>query len=478
MKLGPYVPQVIQGGMGIAVSNWKLARAASQAGALGVVSGTAIDSVLVRRLQDGDPGGEVRRAMQRFPHPEVVAEALRQFFLPEGRSAGAPYKLLPLYRQKVSTWREQVTALAAFVEVSLAREGHDGLVGINLLTKVQMPTLATLFGAMLAGVDVVLMGAGIPREIPGALDALARMETATLKLDVEGMPAGESVMLSLDPRAVLGAAGAEVTRPLFFPIVSAATLAQSLARKSTGRVDGFVVEGPTAGGHNAPPRGAMRLTSEGEPIYGERDTVDVAAMREIGLPFWLAGGAGSPEGLVRALAEGASGIQAGTLFAYCDESGFAPELKSEVLAAVSAGTVRVRTDARASPTGYPFKVVEGGAVAPNDSARERICDLGYLRVAVRAADGTLDYRCPAEPVSLYVAKGGNESDTVDRKCLCNALMASIGLPQARDEGILEPPLVTSGDDLVQLGRFLQGRTRYSAAEVVEYLTSGVPAAAV
>ena len=48
-----------------------------------------------------------------------------------------------------------------------------------------MPNLASLYGAMLAGVDYVLMGAGIPREIPGALDALSRHEPASLKLDVE-----------------------------------------------------------------------------------------------------------------------------------------------------------------------------------------------------------------------------------------------------------------------------------------------------
>jgi NAD(P)H-dependent flavin oxidoreductase YrpB (nitropropane dioxygenase family) len=259
--------------------------------------------------------------------------------------------------------------------------------------------------------------------------------------------------------------------------VSAATLAHSLARKSTGRVDGFVVEGPTAGGHNAPPRGAMRLTSDGEPIYGERDVVDLGAMRELELPFWLAGGAGSPEGLAQALTDGAAGIQAGTLFAYSDESGFTPELKSSVLAALADGSVRVRTDVRASPTGYPFKVVEGASALPDDAGRERICDLGYLRVAVRSDDGSIDYRCPAEPVPLFVAKGGSEADTVDRKCLCNALMACIGLPQQRDNGVLEPPLVTSGDDLAQLGRFLQGRTRYTAEDVVEYLTSGVPVGA-
>ncbi|MEO7966187.1 MAG: nitronate monooxygenase [Gemmatimonadaceae bacterium] len=469
------LPQIIQGGMGIAVSNWRLARAAARAGALGVVSGTAIDSVLVRRLQDGDPDGVVRATMERFPFPDISANVLRQFFLPEGRREGAPYKLLPLYRQKVSTWRDQVTMLAAYVEVSLAREGHEGTVGINLLTKVQMPTLATLFGAMLAGVDVVLMGAGIPREIPGALDALSRMETSTLKLDVEGGNSSEVAQLTLNPIELTGGARPGLTRPLFFPIVSAATLAINLERKSNGRVDGFVVEGPTAGGHNAPPRGAMRLTSDGEPIYGDRDVVDLAAMREIGLPFWLAGGAGTPEGLARARSEGAAGIQVGTLFAYSEESGFTPDIKSSVLGAVVEGKIRVRTDVRASPTGYPFKLVEAGDALPRDEARERICDLGYLRVAVRGGDGGLNYRCPAEPVQLYISKGGSETETVDRKCLCNALMSCIGLPQSREGGMMEPPLVTSGDDLVQLGAFLQGRTHYAAVDVVDYLTSPVTA---
>jgi NAD(P)H-dependent flavin oxidoreductase YrpB (nitropropane dioxygenase family) len=50
------------------------------------------------------------------------------------------------------------------------------MVGINLLEKVQMPTLASLYGAMLAGVDVVLMGAGIPTQIAGILDKLSNHE--------------------------------------------------------------------------------------------------------------------------------------------------------------------------------------------------------------------------------------------------------------------------------------------------------------
>ncbi|MDG4862734.1 hypothetical protein P8605_31820, partial [Streptomyces sp. T-3] len=53
------LPQVIQGGMGVGVSGWQLARAVSRTGQLGVVSGTALDAVLARRLQLGDPGGDV-----------------------------------------------------------------------------------------------------------------------------------------------------------------------------------------------------------------------------------------------------------------------------------------------------------------------------------------------------------------------------------------------------------------------------------
>ena len=198
------LPVIIQGGMGIAVSDWRLARAVSRLGQLGVVSGTAIDSVFVRRLQDGDPHGDVRRAMEAFPLPGVAEQVLAKFFLPGGRPPGTPYSLLPLYRQTVDRAREALTVLAAFVEVYLAREGHDGLVGINLLTKIQFPNLPLLYGAMLAGVDFVLMGAGIPREIPGAIDQLVEHQPASLRLEVAGTPADTPDLLQFDPARALG----------------------------------------------------------------------------------------------------------------------------------------------------------------------------------------------------------------------------------------------------------------------------------
>jgi NAD(P)H-dependent flavin oxidoreductase YrpB (nitropropane dioxygenase family) len=458
--------------MGVAVSNWKLANAVARAGGLGVVSGSLLDTVLVRRLQDGDIGGHMRRAIAAFPIPGVGDEILKRYFSPSGRAPGTPYKLLPMYKQTVSAARQRVTVLANFVEVWLAKEGHDVPIGMNLLTKLQIPNMPSLYGAMLAGVGVVIMGAGIPREIPGVLDAFAEHRPARMRFEVEGLARDEAEFLEFDPATIAtpDLMTKPLKRPAFLPVVSAASLAMTLARKSNGRVDGFVIEGPTAGGHNAPPRGELRLTDAGEPIYGERDVVDLAKMRELGLPFWLAGGTGSPEGLRNALACGAAGIQVGTLFAYCAESGLEASLKARVLENVVAGTATLRTDPRASPTGYPFKVVELPGDAAQALVRERVCDLGYLRVPVRTTEGRTVYRCSAEPVDTFIAKGGDAAETEGRRCLCNGLTANVGLAQWRAEtGEEEIPLVTSGDDLLELGDFIAGHPGYTAAQAIAYL---------
>jgi len=238
-------------------------------------------------------------------------------------------------------------------------------------------------------------------------------------------------------------------------------------------VDGFVVEGDTAGGHNAPPRGPMQLNEIGEPIYGERDIVDLEKIRELGRPFWLAGSYGRTGRLSEALQLGAAGVQVGTAFAFCNESGLRPELKKQVLQMSSAGAAKVFTDPVASPTGFPFKVVQmPGTLSEvkNYDARARICDLGYLRHLYRKADGTPGYRCPAEPVEDFIKKGGTVADSQGRKCLCNGLVANVGLSQVRPGQEDELALMTAGDDVAQVARFLKpGCDSYSAADVVRYL---------
>ena len=466
-------PQIIQGGMGAGVSNWQLAGSVSRLGQLGVVSGTALAVVLARRLQLGDPGGYMRQALEHMPTPAVARRVLSEHFVPGGKRPDMRFKALPLPSLRPSRALEELTVAANYVEVFLAKHGHGGVVGLNLLEKIQFPTLPSLYGAMLAGVDYVLMGAGIPRTIPGVLDQLAEGEPAELKIDVDGAPQGEDFLSRFDPRAFCDGLAAKLKRPRFLGIVASSALAMTLARKANGKVDGFVIEGVSAGGHNAPPRGPLQLSEAGEPVYGSRDVPDLEKIRELGLPFWLAGSYGAPGKLAEAKALGACGVQVGTAFASCEESGIAPDLKARVIALSREGQARVFTDPVASPTGFPFKVlqVEGTLSDPQTyDARVRQCNMGYLRHAYWKSDGVLGYRCPAEPVSDYVRKGGTEAEAAGRKCVCNGLLAAIGLGRIDDGSIPEPALLTAGCEVANVAQFAKpGRLTYTAADVIERL---------
>ena len=168
-------------------------------------------------------------------------------------------------RASVSIPRANVvdlTIAANFVEVFLAKEGHQGHVGVNFLEKIQMPNLTSMFGAMLAGVDNVLMGAGIPRTIPGILDALSEWKPVEMRINVEDADKEDAYFSRFDPLEWIRSHLPDIElpklkRPDFFPIISSNVLALTLAKKSTGKVNGFIVERHVAGGHNAPPRGGM-----------------------------------------------------------------------------------------------------------------------------------------------------------------------------------------------------------------------------
>lgn len=472
-------PQIIQGGMGVGISNWRLARAVSSRGQLGVVSGTALDQMLVRRLQDGDPDGHMRRALSRFPVPSVAERVWDRYFIPGGKAHSASYASPPLPSPRRSPEFDELCVVANFAEVMLAREGHGNPVGINYLEKVQIPHLPSFYGAMLGGVSVVLMGAGIPLKVPGALDRLARHEMAEYPLQVTDDAPGADTMMTFTPSDVMGGAEPILTRPAFLAIVSSDVLAKTLLRKSNGRVDGFVVEGPRAGGHSAPPRGRMELSAGGEPMYGERDRVDLEKIRALGRPFWIAGGYGSPEKLAEALAHGAAGVQVGSAFALCAESGLREDYRRALLDQALHGAARVFNDPYASPTGFPFKVAALEGTLSEEQVytrRPRICDLGYLREAYRETGGGIGFRCPAEPVSVYVAKGGEEAKTHGRKCVCNALVANVGHGQTRAGRHVEPGLVTIGEDLSDIPRFLApGAVDYTAAAVIDVLLGATPA---
>jgi nitronate monooxygenase len=472
-------PTIIQGGMGAGVSDWRLAQAVSQIGQLGVVSGTALDQIFVRRLQDGDPDGHMRHGLDHFPFPIMAERVWRAYYIPDGKHESESYKTLPKHEKDGPREMEELCIVANFVEVFLAREGHSNPVGINYLEKIQIPHLPSLYGAMLGGVGYVLMGAGIPMKIPGVLDRLADHQRVTYPLHVIGAHEDEDMLLRFVPADFMECDLPRLVRPQFLAIIASNVLAATIVKKANGRVDGFVIEGPMAGGHNAPPRGKLQLDDAGDAVYGERDRVDVKKIRELGLPFWLAGGYGSPEKLRQALAVGAAGVQVGTAFAYCAESGLRRDYKQAILQKVVSGEPRVATDPSASPTNFPFKVVLLEGTLSDGKvylARPRICDLGFLREAYRTAEGTIDYRCSAEPVTTYVSKGGKAENTPGKRCLCNALMATIGQPQVRNGKLTEMGLVTSGNELSKLGRFLppNGELVYTASDVIAKLQGSSP----
>jgi len=461
--------------MGAGVSNWQLAKAVSQNGQMGVVSGLALDTINARRLQLGDQEGHIRRALSYFPWPAMADRFHREYYIPGGKPLGKPFKLLqrPVAHMKQADLEN--TIVGNFIEVFLAKENHQGLIGVNYLEKIQLPILPSLFGAMLAGVDYVLMGGGLPLTTPGILDKLSRFETVELRIHMARSDSRLSCIQQFDPRAFRIDKIPDVKRPKFLAIISSDTAAKSMLRRSTGQVDGFVIETHMAGGHNAPPRKTHNSNVFLTPRYGSKDAIDLQKIRSFGLPFWLAGGYASPLALRDALDAGAIGVQIGTAFAFCMESGISMDIKREIIQRQLYGHLNVHTDFEASPTGYPFKVVSVDGCqrhADNGGRRQLICDLGYLRHPYYRKDQGVGYRCPAEPIHKYLQKGGFVEETVGKRCLCNGLLATIGLGQIRGDGA-ESPIVTSGKDLAFMPYVLNGNgLDYTANNVIRYIMSG------
>jgi NAD(P)H-dependent flavin oxidoreductase YrpB (nitropropane dioxygenase family) len=467
--------------MGVGVSTWRLARAVAVAGqrlgvrVLGVVSGTGLPVILVDRLQAGDQ--DVVRALNAFD-PGIAQEIMDEYLV-EGQSRANRRRKLPPKPEVLVTGNDatkaKMTKLAvasAFVEIWLAKEGHNGPIGINVLEKIQLMHLPVLLGAMMAGVDYVLVGAGIPHQVPAVLANYARNEPASYRMDVAG--SSNKHLLTLDPRQFVQA-GNSLRRPKFLLIASHHALAMRLA--ATVEVDGFVMEGPSAGGHNAPARGKT-LADDGQPIYGERDRPDLEKVAELGKPFWLAGSYASPARLQEAQALGAAGVQAGTAFALCNESGLREEIKQELRQRIAANALEIKTSATASPSGFPFQVVQlKGSLSERCvyERRERICNIGHLAEAYQKDEregGGIGFRCPGGPIDAFVKKGGSRAETQGKVCLCNGLGAAAGHGHSTRDGV-EPIIVTLGKDLGFYNQLpVHPDGSYSAEDVIRTIVPG------
>jgi len=461
--------KIIQGGMGIGVSSWILARAWALAGGIGIVSGAAIHIVVVRRLQLGDPDGHMKRAFDAFPFKNVAKRVWNRYFIPLGKKENEKFRNPETLTINPSRNLIELLVVANFVEVFLAKEGHAGMIGINYLEKIQIPHIYSLFGAMLAGVDFVTVGAGIPTQFPAIMEKLARGEAVEYRLDVAGAAVGEFAM-KFDPREFFSEYSfPELMRPAFLPIISSNVLAILLAKIA----DLFVIEGWTAGGHNAGPRDKNARNERGEPIYGPKDVVNLVKIRDLGVPFILAGGCAHPEKYEEAREAGAEAIQVGSIAELSEDSALAAHLRYITKAMAFTGKLVVITS-WVSPTGYPFKIalIQGTTSDPVVYAkRPRICDLGLLRELYKKADGSVGYRCSAEPVDAYASKGGKAENCVGKACLCNCLSANIDLAQIRPGGYKEPALVTIGDDVSFVPRLISSPDgSYSAKDALEYIS--------
>jgi len=359
--------KLIQGGMGVYVSNWRLARAVAMEKpgiTAGTVSGTGLDVVYTRLLQLGDPGGHIQRALAAFDArfgTTIGKKICDRYFIAGGKSPKARFKSAPLQTVRMQdgsdlipppvqpaapvslTLDEEVVELliaTGFAEVWLAKEGHSGNIFINFLKKIEIPLVYTMYGAMLAGVDGIVVGAGNPEGLPGICSRLARHAAVSTDLLVLYRETGESFTISFDPKRVADGRLAQnpIRRPAFLAIVSLETLVQALAQSQDEAPDGFVIEHHTAGGHNAGPQGPLKTDDKKQPIYSELDEPNLDAIRKVGLPFWLAGGYGSRAKLEAALAAGAVGVQVGSSFALAEESGMKATYRSAILAELKKET--------------------------------------------------------------------------------------------------------------------------------------------
>lgn len=433
------MPRLIQAGMGVRISGARLANAAARLGALGVVSGAGLRHIVIEEIRAGNE--EVLRLAKTFPIARYVEDLLA--WAPGGLKWDRPAPVDDADPARAGL-PQRLSVIATFVEVVRAKEGHRGKVGVNVMWKCALTVLPTILGAMLGGSDALLCGAGVPIELPEILLKLQAGESVAfspltgtgthVRLDV----AGEGLAPLL----------ASLQAPRMIPILSNYAFPRRILdvweREQGGvRPFAFVLEDHRAGGHNAPPRN--------KESFGEKDDLTGYFDKVVGtgVPVYVAGsfpGGGSRDDFLYWTARGAYGIQVGSRFALCEESGLRDDLKDALIASNARGDTEVRTAKVVSPTGYPFKVVAlPGTLADPViyAARQRVCNKRYLvqsHFAVQP-DGTTQetYICPAMPETQFVALGGDAAETPYRVCLCNALLSTAGFDTDR-----EPPIVTLG----------------------------------
>ncbi len=421
-------PVLFQAGMGSRVSSWVMARIVSMLGALGVVSSVGLRTVMIEEVRRGNQ--KVIEMAKRFPFPGHIEELL-------AFAKGCKWHKKPVPMDQFGPKGElakRLSTIAAFIEVSLAKEGHNGLIGINVMWKLPLTVLPVIYGAMLAGVNIIIAGAGVPMELPAIVEAIRSGQDLAFKLGTDAeftlrIVPGTSELISSRDRPKLA--------PILSNFVFCRKLKDGWKEKYGVEPDFFILEDYKAGGHNAPPRNKEVHSVEKDGIDSYFDEVV-----ELGIPVVVAGAfehGGTRADLLYWQKRGAHGIQVGSRFALSSDSGMLEIYRHQILELNKAGKLEIITRMSDSPTGYPIKmaVLQGTLADPEIyRARRRACKQGYLREVHTYTDESGQevqvLSCKAMPLDQYMALNPDktreqcEEDSDGKVCLCDGLLGAIG----------------------------------------------------
>lgn len=270
---------------------------------------------------------------------------------------------------------------AVYEEVSLAK-ADGGFAGINIMAALMRDYNDSVKGALDAGADFIISGAGLPLTLPAI------------------QPPKDTALV---------------------PIVSSARALEIICKKWERlgyRPDAVVLEGPLAGGHLG-----FRLDdidSESNKLENLLPPVKDMAVKYGNIPVIVAGGIYTHADILRFLDRGADGVQMGTRFLATEESSATAVYKQAVVQAKDEDILVAHDPG--SPCGLPFRVIKQSPmyVSSLQRLRKPKCDKGY--VLLKDAKGVFSV-CPA--------KESNEHHF----CICNGLLSSAGYNPDKEEAL-------------------------------------------
>ncbi|MBR9690530.1 nitronate monooxygenase [Candidatus Woesearchaeota archaeon] len=201
-----------------------------------------------------------------------------------------------------------------------------GIAAINIMVALRNHYRPSVEGAVEGGVNIIVSGAGLPKNLPGIVNEI--LDTNNHKINL--MPKVSSV--------------------------DVAKLITKLWEKKYGYIpNGFVLEGPLAGGHLA-----WKNEELSDPDFYKKNSLEnlFYELKEFAqdIPIIPAGGIYTHEDAVRYLDAGAVAVGFATIFAPTKESSASKGFKDAYINSTEDDII-ITTKNWGSPFGYPFRVI-------------------------------------------------------------------------------------------------------------------------